>query len=52
MYNNSVSVPVFDDPVVHIVAAIAHSQHTVVQLVGTAVLIVIHTTGVELKLVA
>ena len=45
-------IPVFDNPVVHIITTIAYSQHTVVQLVSTAVLIVIHTTGVELKLVA
>ena len=47
-----VLVPVFDNPVVHIITAIAHSQHTMVQLVSTAFLIIIHSTGIELKLVA
>ena len=46
-----IGVPIFDDPVVHFIRAIAHGQDSMVQLVSTAALIIINTTRVELELI-
>ena len=45
-------LPILDYPVIDSISAVPYSQYPMVQFIGTTALIIVHTTRIELKLVA